>query len=344
MQIIKTAPLGMFCKNDKIGKDDIKGKGDEKVNLAVTIGKFEALHSGHKHLINLVSEYAQANRLASAVLSFAPNPIKVLHDADYKPLFVPTEQAALLQSIGSIDYWISHPFDVSFAQLSPKEFYKWLYKEMRCRALFVGEGFRFGRGREGTPSMLQDFSSFANNGEKMKVVTVPNQSVGLEKVSTSQIRALLEKGQMQEAAALLTRPFFLIGKVQKGRQLGRAIGFPTVNLHPPEDKFLPPDGVYVTVTKIAKVAKNAENTYNIEKFQERFRSITNIGTNPTVQISSQRKVETHIFDFNTDLYDQEILVEFHQYLRPQQTFDNLEALKNQIALDVQIAQKYPLKT
>jgi len=302
--------------------------------LAMTIGKFEALHYGHRHLIKLVSEYAQANNMPSAVLSFMPNPIKVLHNADYKPLFTPAEQAILLHSV---DYWISHPFDAAFAQLSPREFCQWLYKEMRCRALFVGEEFRFGRGREGTPNMLQQFSNdfyiYGEHSEILNVVTVPNQNSGIEKVSTSKIRALLEKVQMLDAAALLTRQFFLIGNVKVGRQLGRTIGFPTVNLHPPKDKFLPPDGVYVTTTRIAEFAKNF--------FESKpYHSITNIGTNPTVHATNPRKVETHIFDFDSDLYGQNIMIEFHHYLRPQHTFENLEALKQQIAQDVQMARGF----
>jgi len=279
---------------------------------AMTVGKFEALHLGHIHLLEATMEYAKANGLVSAMLSFVPHPAQVLSgDRGYKPLFSQKERAFLLEGCG-IDYWIPHPFDRDFARLSPRDFCRLLRMQFGCKALIVGEGFRFGHNRSGVPGMELG----------LKIITISHLGDG-EKISTSKIRQHLANERVAEAAALLGRPFIIMGTVQKGRQLGRTIGFPTANIHPADDKFLPPDGVYATNVIVGGLKKIG---------------VTSIGTNPTVSAGeSLRKVETHIFGFDADIYGEDIIVELHKFLRPERTFGGIEELRQQIVADAEEA-------
>ena len=334
----------------------IQSSNPFKAATAITVGKFEALHLGHIRLIEATVEYARSKNLAHAeeftlseefapfkefalskefthpkefapsknlaptVLSFTPHPAQVLSDKKYDPLFSSREQALLLAEYG-IDYWIPYPFDKSVAQLTPKAFCQLLQTQFHCKALLVGEGFRFGYNREGTPQTLYTLGQQLG----IEVITIPHsQFENEEKISTSQIRTYLAEGRIREANKLLGRPFLIIGTVLKGRQLGRTIGFPTANIHPADDKFLPPDGVYAAKITI-KGQKKA--------------GVTNIGINPTIISGQTRKVETHIFDFDTDIYGEEVLVELYAFIRPERTFSGIEELGKQIAADAREARK-----
>ena len=290
-----------------------------KTDTVITVGKFEALHLGHDLLIKSTADYARLHGLTSAVLSFAPHPAQVLYDCGYKPLYSKEEQAFLLKPY-HIDRWIPYPFDKDFAQLPPLAFCSILKEQLNCKALLVGEGFRFGRNREGTSKTLCPL---------LEVVTIPYHHLEGEKISTSQIRELLAKGLIQEANKRLGRPFLIMGTVQKGRQLGRTMGFPTANIHPACDKFLPPDGVYATKITLGGLKKAAGSPLP---------GITNIGTNPTIKGAQSHKVETHIFDFDSDIYGEEVAVELYAFIRPEKTFSGLDELKRQIAADVKKAQ------
>jgi len=286
---------------------------------AITIGKFEALHLGHAHLINATVEYAKKNSLASAVMSFTnPHPAQVLFDSEYKPLLTTKEQAFLLENW--VDLWIPYPFSNSFAQISAKKFCEILQNKYNCAALVVGENFRFGHKREGTAESLQAFG--------IDVCVVPHLQLDSEKISTSQIRKHLVDGDLDEANKLLGFPFPIIGVVAEGRKLGRTIGFPTANINLSGDKLLPPNGVYASKIKIP--SRDAE-----------YFGITNIGVNPTVTDEKVRKAETFIFDFDEDIYGEEILVQLCRFIRPEQSFSGVDALKLQIAKDVKAALCYP---
>ena len=288
--------------------------------MAVTLGKFEAMHLGHASMIEATVEYAKSEGLNSGVLSFVPNPIQVLSDPKYKPLFTEKEMSTLLADSG-INYWIPYPFSRELAKKNPRDFCMLLKTGFNCRAILVGQSFRFGHNREGTIETLTTFGRELG----MEIITVPYRLAheagkpgAAEKISTSQIRAFLSNGKIEEANKLIGRPFFIVGTVQKGRQLGRSIGFPTANLHPAEDKFLPPNGVYK-----AKVTVGGSTYYGV----------TNIGTNPTVAEKQAHKAETFIFDFDEDIYGEEIMVELHTFIRPERVFKGLDELKRQIRSD-----------
>ena len=306
---------------------------NEYINIqtAITIGKYEAMHRGHMLMIESAVNYAKSQGLASVVLSFTPHPAQVLYGKGYKPLFTDAEKAHILEGMtteGMIagsdaagpDYWIYYPFNSSLAQTSPQNFCRLLKERFSCRALLVGRGFCFGRNREGTVETLYTLGREMG----MEIITVPHMSQGDNKISTSQIREFLSKGQVPEANKLLGRPFFVKGIVQKGRQLGRTIGFPTANIHPEDDKFLPLNGVYAG---------------NVIIGGSLMQGVTNIGINPTVSEGEtvKYKVETHIFDFDADIYGKEIIVELNAFIRPERVFAGLEELKKQIKKDAKSA-------
>lgn len=282
-------------------------------NTAIAIGKFEALHKGHGILIESTVEYARSCGLSAVLMNFEPHPAKILFDKDYKPLYTRAEQGLLLDKY-DIDHWIHFPFDRSLTEMPAGDFCRLLIDRYNCRALLAGEGFRFGRGREGTIELVRSIGLEAG----LEAVTIPDIRLDGEKISTSRIREHLANGRVKEANNLLGRNFFIMGKVQKGRQLGRTIGFPTANIHPGADKFLPPDGVYAATVIIGDISKAG---------------VTNIGTNPTVADGQIRKVETNIFGFDGDIYGQDIVVELRDFIRPERVFKGVDELKRQIAED-----------
>ena len=294
----------------------------------VTIGKFDGIHTGHRLLIDNACMHAGQRGLASAVISFEPHPMRVLHDEAYRVLYTFPEKKRILSGLG-IDYWYAYPFDAAFAQMSPYDFCKWLKEAMHCRLLITGETFRFGRNRQGSTATLA-----ATGGDMgMDVITLPSRVIQDAPVSSSYIRSLLENGDAGKAADALGRPFSITGEVRAGRRLGRRLGFPTANIYPAEDKFLPKLGVYATAVHFRGAVYNA---------------VTNIGINPTVKPEDETlaqknpfeqntscKVESYILDFDEDAYGEEIIVELRKFIRPEQKFAHLDELKQRIALDVQ---------
>ena len=227
-------------------------------DAVLAIGKFEGLHLGHRALL----------KEASAAMVFTPHPYKVLIDKSYKVLLTEHERNYMFEQIG-IKSVISVPFDEAFAKLSPEAFCEMIFRDYKH--VIVGENYRFGNGRAGDVAFMQAQATKYN----AKVQIMPIKS----SISSSGIRTLISAGNIEEANNLLGYPFFIMGEIAKG--------FPTLNIYPPEDKFLPPDGVYATITHVNNTA---------------YASITNIGL---------RSVETHLLDYaNTEeLYGTEIKVE-----------------------------------
>lgn len=281
---------------------------------AITIGKFEALHLGHGSLIKTTVEYAKSHGFKSAVLSFVPHPAQILQSREYKPIYSKDEQIHLLKEY-DIDYWVPYLFDKVLARKTADDFCKMLADTFNCKALLIGEGFRLGRDREGTAKLLKEICREL----QIEVITVPHRKFINKKISTTLIRLHLTKAQISRANRLLGKPFFIMGTVKEGRQLGRTIGFPTANIQPSDYKFLPPDGVYA-----ARVTVDGKEMMGI----------ANIGTNPTITHDMRRRIETHIFKFSSDIYGKEIVVELLEFMRFEHKFNGLEELKEQISEDV----------
>jgi riboflavin kinase/FMN adenylyltransferase len=275
------------------------------------VGKFESIHAGHRLLIRETVRLGRLHGLPSVAVSFDPHPGRLLHDPAYQTLLTSEERAWVLKGLG-LDLVAEYPFDAGFMNLSPEDFCALLKKDWQMRAVVLGEGYRFGRQRSGSEETLRRLPDVE------AVVLKPSFSEN-KKISTSDIRALLEQGSVDEANRLLGYPFFIMGEVVHGRHLGQALGFPTANIIPPLDKFLPLDGVYASCLHIGG------QIYN---------SVTNVGTKPTVNDKPEKTVETYIIGFDGDLYGEGIRVDFLRFIRPERRFDNVEMLRRQIAEDV----------
>ncbi|MCL1877457.1 MAG: bifunctional riboflavin kinase/FAD synthetase [Defluviitaleaceae bacterium] len=276
----------------------------------LAVGKFEGIHLGHRALISQVVRRARAAGIAAVVAVFEPHPYKFLRDADYKPLFSPHERDEMIYALG-VDTIVSFDFNEKFASMSARDFCEKIFIEMRAKEIIAGENFRFGRERGGTIETLR------GAGE---VFVIGRENFVGEIVSTSRIRELLAGKDFFAAESLLGFSFFIAGEVTEGRRLGRTLGFPTLNIYPPSEKFLPQNGVYATRTIIDGA------TYS---------SVTNIGTRPTVSDGEGISVETHIWEAAPgELYGTQIKVEFLRFIRAEKKFASLDELKGQIAEDI----------
>jgi len=290
--------------------------------MILAVGKFEGIHRGHRALLEEVVLRAKQKGLTSAVMVFEPHPITVLDDSNYKPLFTELERTHLLDECG-LDYLFVCPFDENFAALSPSDFCEKLFVELNVREIVVGEDYRFGHKRKGTLDFMRDEASkYGSDVHVFRLMEDPRGGA----ISTSLIRTLLSANRLSEARELLGFPFFMMGTTAKGRQLGRTLGFPTLNIYPDDNKFLLADGVYATQVHIKGKC---------------LQSITNIGLRPTVNASEiKRSVETHVLDMLGDdfkeLYNEPIKVEFLSFIRPERRFDSLDDLKKQIQLDIEL--------
>lgn len=287
-------------------------------NTAVTLGNFDGFHLGHQKLIDELKNNANKDDL-TVVFSFSPHPISILKNNPVYTILSQNEKVEFLQSM-NVDIFVEYPFNKQFAQIEAETFFKCiLVEKMRCKTLIVGSGYRFGAGKKGDCNLLLEL------GDKygVKVIIVKTIDDKSAKISSSVIRQYICEKKFEKIESLLGRPYYICGTVETGKQLGRTIGFPTANIFPSDFKLLPPNGVYLTKTE------HKGFVYN---------SITNVGINPTVD-GTRKIIETHIFEFNKEIYGELLKINFYKWIRSEQKFNGLESLKNQINLDVLEAKK-----
>jgi len=284
---------------------------------AIALGSFDGLHEGHRTVIAAVAAAVRDNpALVPTVVSFWPHPREVLHGERRLRLDLPSEKLDLLGPLG-IAQLVLVPFDRTLAALSPDAFVeRVLVAQLGARFIAVGENFRFGVGRSGSAHDLQTLA--AARGVAVAVVPMLHDSSGRH--SSSRIRAALAAGDLSQAAALLQRPYRFQGQVVRGRGLGKGLGWPTANLQVEGRKFLPREGVYAARTWLAG-------------HSEPMAAVMNLGPQPTIDPASPSAVEVHLLDRRLELLGEELIVEPLRFLRDQQRFDGLEALKAQIARD-----------
>ena len=288
-------------------------------DTAVMIGNFDGLHKGHRKLAARLRSLAAEKDLQAAVFSFHPHPAFFFGKNNFRTIYTSAEKAALLAELG-FDLLIEYPFDEKLAAYTPERFVaEILVKQMRCKAVVVGEGYRFGKNGAGTADALRQIGAAAGITTEL----VPHVKEMGEKLSSGAIRTWIGEGRMAEAAAALTRPYFAVETVVQGRQIGRTIGFPTANMIPAAEKCLPPNGVYVT-----------ETCYN----GIHYKSLTNVGVSPTVTDKAQHGIETFLLDFDKEIYGEPIRVSFLRRLRGEIKFCGLDALKKQINHDMEEAE------
>jgi len=256
----------------------------------------------------------------ATVVTFSPHPHEYF-SRKARPLLTPVAEKTWQLARLGIHQLVMLPFNAALAELSPKEFVENILLEgLHAQRISVGSDFHFGKGRSGNAQTLTDIAA----AHGVPVVQVALKHEAGDRISSSRIREALQTGQLETATKLLGRPYLLIGKVIKGKQLGRTIGFPTANLQLPEKKYLPRTGVY------------SVRVYGAANHDEPLKGVMNIGTRPTVEGRSL-SVEVHILNWAGDLYGQMLTISLEKFVRPEQKFDSLEALKTQIQQDCEVA-------
>lgn len=291
---------------------------------AVTTGTFDGVHLGHKIIIERLIAAARTIGGESVLLTFYPHPRMVLFpdDDQIKMLNTPLEKENLLQASG-IDHLVVIPFTKEFSRLSSLEFVRnILSNTLKAKKLVIGYDHHFGRNREGSFAHLLEFGSLYG----FQVEEIPAQDIDHVAISSSKIRQALASGDLNTANSYLGYEYSITGKVIKGKQLGRTIGYPTANIEINDNyKLIPAIGVYAVKIKYAL------NIYN---------GMLSIGKNPTVTENGPLTIEVNIFDFDLEIYHKQITVYFYKKLRDEEKYDSINQLKSQLAIDKENAIKY----
>nr|WP_304144954.1 bifunctional riboflavin kinase/FAD synthetase [Mesoflavibacter zeaxanthinifaciens] len=287
-----------------------------KSEKILTIGTYDGVHIGHQKILKRVVALAQKEELVPTVLTLFPHPRMVLQKDDtIKLLNTIDERIELLKTIG-IEKVIVKEFTKEFANLSAKDYVEQiLVKELNTKQIVIGYDHHFGKNRSANIDDLKIFAKEFN----FKVEEISAQEIEDVTVSSTKIREALNNGHIEIANAYLGYNYFISGEVVKGKGIGRTLDYPTANIHIKESyKLIPRDGVYVVKSVI-------DNTTIF--------GMMNIGTNPTVSGKS-RSIEVHFFNFDKDIYGKNLKIEFLHWLRSEQKFESLEALKKQLNIDM----------
>ncbi len=290
---------------------------------AAAIGKFDGFHRGHQKLLGQLRQQ-QEQGLKSVVFTFVPSPAAFFSSSPVKELSTIEEKRRIFEKAG-VDYLIEYPFHQEIADMEPEVFVKEvLAGRLRAKCVVAGEDVSFGKKGAGNYRLLQELAS--NCG--YQVILIEKVSYQDKEVSSTYVREEVRKGNMELAAQLLGTPYHVGGEIIHGRQLGRTIGMPTVNLLPPSEKLLPPKGVYYSYVVLHGGEEN------------KLPAITNIGTKPTVDDRCMMGVETYIYNFDQDVYGEELEVYLLKFKRPEMCFDGVDALKRQMAKDLAEGKQY----
>ena len=289
----------------------------------VTIGNFDGVHRGQRAILDLVMARAAELGAPAIVVTFDPHPLTVLApERAPVPLTTPKQKEALLAETGVSNLLVVR-FTPDFARVTARQFVReLLHEKLRVREIYVGEDFVFGHGREGNLDLLKELGGelgFTAHG-------VPEVAWGGERISSTRIRRALSEGKTADAAEMLGRAYSIAGTIARGDRMGQKLGWPTINVAS-ENKLLPADGVYA-----ARVF--------FPSYPATFDGVTNIGTRPTVYENYQRVVESHILDFNADVYGERVELSFFKRLREERIFPTVMDLSAQIGRDVEATREY----
>jgi len=294
-------------------------------NSWLTIGVYDGVHRGHLEIIHKLTAGAHAIGAPAVVLTFAPHPASVLGKREVKCLTTPDERADLLSSLG-VDLIVTHPFDENVAGLSAHEFMARLKKHLGVSHFLMGYDFALGRGREGNAARLAELGRELNY--TIEVVQAVSDESGV--ISSTEIRKLIGLGDVVEAGGLLGHNYSLHGIVVHGDGRGRKINFPTANIEYANGKLIPANGIYACWVWVNGV---------------RYMSAVNVGVRPTFDNEATRPlVEAFILDFDSNIYGQDIRLEFAARLRDELKFPSVEALVEQMQRDVAWAREILSKT
>lgn len=291
--------------------------------LALSLGMFDGVHLGHLSIIRALNEIAEKEHLESAILSFWPHPRKFLNpDDDVKMLNTLEEKLELLEKSGIQNIFLK-TFDEEFRNLTGTEFCeRILVDKLNVKHIIIGYDHTFGKNKSGNFQLLQSLSSELD----FKV----NQLEAVQKndlnVSSTKIRIALSEGRIKDANEMLGYHYPLTGKVIHGKKLGRTIGYPTANIEVPVNKLLPKSGAYIVEVYI-------DNQF--------YKGMLSIGTNPTIDDKNQSlHTEVYILDFDQDIYDKEITIQFRDYLHDEIKFEGLEKLIEKLDEDKRLTEEF----
>jgi riboflavin kinase/FMN adenylyltransferase len=311
----------------------------------LTIGNFDGIHIGHRAILRTVTDRARTLDGEAVVYTFDPHPRKVLQGERAPGLLTTTEQKLELLAAAQIDLVVLEPFTPEFARTSPEAFVReCVHARVAPREVYVGYDFHFGRDREGSMRTLTELGPRLG----FAVTIVAEVTIGSRDVSSTRIRERLAEGSVEEAALLLGRPYAIRGRVVRGDQRGRTLGFPTANVAP-ETEVLPGHGVYAGRVRLlddppaagpgAAQGAAAEGAAGGPAPGASFAAVTNVGRRPTFKPDDPPLAEAHLLDFAGDLYGRRIEVSFEARLRDERRFAGPDALREQIARDVAEARR-----
>jgi riboflavin kinase/FMN adenylyltransferase len=300
---------------------DIKATG-ETPRLGVTMGNFDGVHLGHRQLLSKIKQECLERNLRFAVVTFIPHPQKILQPEKERFLINSYEKRRQLLEEAGVDYLVEMKFTRDFSTLSAEEFVNtYMLPYPKLENFYLGYDFAFGANKKGGSDLVKEIC--LPNGINVEIQ--PAFEFDGQIVSSTLIRQFLMAGAVDKVATILARPYQLEGVVIKGEGRGKKIGFPTANVQVSSDLIVPGKGVYITRT----IYKGM--TYN---------SVTNIGQNPTFKDTDQIHIETNLFDFDLDIYGEQLEIQFLKKIRDERKFPTVNDLIGQIKHDVEEAKAF----
>ncbi|MBE7176835.1 MAG: bifunctional riboflavin kinase/FAD synthetase [Mucilaginibacter polytrichastri] len=313
---------------------------EKRENAVVTIGTFDGVHLGHQQIIHRLKELAAQSGGETVILTFFPHPRMILHpeQQDLKLISTMPEKAELLRNLG-IDHLIITPFSRDFSNQSPEDYIRdVLINKIGTKTIVIGYDHRYGKDRSGGLAQMQEFRMRYG----YEVEEISEQDVHDVAVSSTKIRHAILQGEIGTANAFLGYKFFLNGKVIRGDQIGRTLGYPTANIFVPETyKLIPGDGIYAVTVAVStqQSGKSYQPVSDLETPDSRlpssgssFKGMAYIGHRPTIN-GMTRNIEVNIFDFDGDIYDHQIRMDFHAFIRGDVRFNSLDELTVQLGKD-----------
>lgn len=315
------ASFGWSRRSTEAGKGkrmEILKQNQKKENTAVALGTFDGLHLGHRSVLARLKEVANAKDLSALVCTFSNLP-SAYFGGEAEAIFTPEEKIRALEEFG-VDMLYMPAFGEKIAEMNREEFARQLFAELGAKAVVVGFNYRFGKNAEGTPEYLAE----AAKEFGAEVVCMPPYLLGGAPVSSTRIRTALREGDVEEAERLLGRPYEICDVVAHGKQLGRQLGFPTLNFYPPAGKIMPRHGVYAAEAELQG---------------KRYAAVTNIGIRPTVADGDALSVESNLVGFSGNAYGELVSIRLLAFLRGEQQFAGLSELTAQIEKDKKRAEE-----
>ncbi len=306
-------------------------------NAVITIGSFDGVHAGHRKIIEQLKSEAEQVNGEAIIITFHPHPRKIIHEGQLSVPILTTlpEKIELLEQL-AIDHLVIIPFDEAFAAQTAEEYIQnFLFAHFHPHTIIIGYDHKFGKGRSGNYQLLEQW------GTKLgfRVKEIPEKLLNEVIVSSTKIRAALLSNDVKTANQFLSYDYFFEGPVVKGKQLGRTLGYPTANIEVEDkEKLIPGNGIYAVEAKVVREMVSSELSAVNEKTasplttHHSLKGMMSIGLNPTVN-GTKRTIEVNIFDFREDIYGKTLRVSLKEYLRPEEKFESLDALIEQLAKD-----------